>query len=161
MNNSLPGSQLNRNASENSMDMNAPDDATQMLMITAIVQPFRLDAITLALHQLVGFGGMTVTECRGCGRGTMRHAEEEAANDPDPHAGARAQQRRRHDSDLTDFTSKLKLEIAVAGRPRADEVVATIVRVAHTGRPGDGKVFVWPIAHAIRIRTSDLDAAAL
>ncbi len=139
------------------MNDNAHADATEMLMITAIVQPFRLDAITLALEQLPGFGGMTVSNCRGFGQGKMRDEEEV---DPGPRA-EEGLRRRRQDSGLVDFTSRMKLEIAVAGRQRANEVVETIVRAAHTGRAGDGKVFVWPIAHSVRIRTSDINAMAL
>jgi nitrogen regulatory protein PII len=124
------------------------DDATtDMLMVTVIIQPFRLDAVTLELEQIAGFGGMTVSDCRGFGHGKVSDEED-----------ATGSERRRG---LVDFTPKVKLEIAVAGLARANAVVEAIARAAHTGRPGDGKIFLWPIAHALRVRTSDVNAAAL
>lgn len=131
--------------------------ASEMIMITAIIQPFKLDVVTLALERIAGFGGMTISECRGFGHGKV--GREAAAGDA---AGASdASRGRSTEGGLTDFTQKMKLEIAVAGRVRADAVVSAIAEAAHTGRPGDGKIFVWPIAAAVRVRTRDLDAAAL
>ena len=128
------------------------DDEAELWMVVAIIQPFKLDAVTMALEGINGFGGMTVTLCRGFGRGKSRRAE------PNAPVGAR---RRMTDTGLTDFTEKVKLEIAVAGRAQSRRVVEAIVHAAHTGNRGDGKVFVWPFAQATRIRTFEADAIAL
>lgn len=134
------------------------ESAADMMMITAIIQPFKLDVVTLALERTPGFGGMTISECRGFGHGKV--GTEAAA--ADGRGGTPERPRRRSaEVGLTDFTQKMKLEIAVAGHVRAEAVVSAISEAAHTGRPGDGKIFVWPIITAVRIRTLDLDAAAL
>ena len=127
---------------------------TDMWMVTAIIQDFKLDAVMLSLEALPHFGGMTVSECRGFGHGKL--AEEDEG---EPERAEAPSVRRR--AGLVDFTPKMKLEVAVAGRERADAVVETIGHAAHTGRRGDGKIFVWPIAHAVRVRTMDVGAQAL
>ena len=119
-------------------------------MIEAVIQPFKLDAVTLALEEVAAFRGMTVSDCRGLGQEKRPDApdmarESSSVDAPDRH--------RRSGEDLIDFTTKLKLEIAVAGRAAADDVVETIARTAHTGRRGDGKVFAWPLARVVRVRT--------
>lgn len=125
-------------------------------MVMAVIQPHRLDAVTLALEHISRLGGMTVSECRGFGRGKL------AGEEPDSSVEAGAAPRRRStDLALVDFTAKVRLEIAVAGAARAHQVVETITRAARTGRPGDGKVFLWPLHHAVRVRTGEEDAAAL
>ena len=136
------------------------DDAwasSELWMIHAMIQPFRLDAVTLALEQLPEFGGMTVLECRGFGRGRM-DGDRAGADDE---AGLGATAARRDRADVVELTRKLKLEIAVAGRQAAESVVETIVRHAHTGRGGDGKVFALPVSRAVRVRTYETDARAL
>ena len=137
------------------------DDArassSDLWMIHAMIQPFRLDTVTLALEQLPEFGGMTVLECRGFGRGRMDG--ERASMDDEAGLGATAARRDR--TDVVELTRKVKLEIAVAGRKAAELIVETIVRHAHTGRGGDGKVFALPISRAVRVRTYDTDARAL
>jgi nitrogen regulatory protein PII len=129
--------------------------AQDMWMVQAVIQPFKLDAVTLALEELPGFGGITVTDCRGFGKEKLADLEE-AAPGEDPQ-----QRRRRSDASLVDFTAKLRLEIAVAGRDQADAIVETISKSAHTGRRGDGKIFVWPIARAVRVRTFEEGDRAL
>jgi nitrogen regulatory protein PII len=120
-------------------------------LIQAIIQPFKLDAVTRALGQLPGFGGMTVSDCRGFGHERLG-LEAEDRDQPSARAA---------DADLLEFKPKLRLEIAVAGRERADAVAQTIARSAHTGRGGDGKIFLWPVTRAIRIRSFGLDESAL
>lgn len=129
----------------------ATDDGDELWMVVAIIQPFRLDAVTLALEGIPGFGGMTVTPCRGFGRGKAQTPDRGSAPGP----------RRHTDTGLTDFTDKVKLEIAVAGRAQSRRVIDVIAQAAHTGNRGDGKVFVWPFARALRIRTFETDAAAI
>lgn len=124
-------------------------------MILAVIQPFKLDAVTLALEELAAFGGMTVTECRGFGQEKLADLEEDSES---PAAHPR---RRRTDMGLVDFTPKVKLEIATLGRLQADAIVETIANAAHTGRRGDGKIFAWPVARAVRVRTLEEGAGAL
>lgn len=117
-------------------------------MVRAIIQPFKLEPVTRALQDVPGFSGMTVTQVRGFG-----HEKMEA-----PHrAGGRVAERR----DVDDFTAKVQIDIAASGRALADTLVAVLTRAAHTGNRGDGKVFVWPLAHVVRIMTGDEGSAAL
>jgi nitrogen regulatory protein PII len=118
-------------------------------MVEAVIQPFKLDQVSYALQEVPGFGGMTISDCRGYGHGKLDPARDPAAEG------------RAGESGLVDFTPKLKLEVAVAGRATAERVVAAIARAAHTGLRGDGKVFAWPLAQAVRIRTGDGNASAL
>ena len=127
-------------------------DESELWMIVAVIRPFKLDAVTMALENVTGFAGMTVTTCRGFGRGMSR------AIDSNAHSTAR---RREPDSGLTTFSERLKLEVAVAGRTNSRRVADAIVQAAHTGNRGDGKIFVWPFAHAVRIRTAETDSAAI
>lgn len=127
-------------------------DESELWMIVAVIRPFKLDAVTMALENVAGFAGMTVTTCRGFGRGRPGLA--------DAHANPAAR-RRETDSGLTTFSERLKLEVAVAGRRNSRLVADTIVQAARTGNRGDGKVFVWPVAYAVRIRTAETDSAAI
>ena len=130
-----------------------PDgDESELWMIVAVIRPFKLDAVTMALENIAGFAGMTVTACRGFGRGGLRDSESQTGSAP---------RRRASDSGLTTFRERLKLEVAVTGRMNSRLVTDTIVQAAHTGNRGDGKVFVWPFAHAVRIRTAETDSAAI
>lgn len=126
--------------------------ADDMWMIEAVIQPFKLDAVTLALEEIPAFRGITVSDCRGFGQEKLAGAHDPARGASPPHS---------HGGDFIDFTTKLKLEIAVAGRAAADLVVDTIARTAHTGRRGDGKIFAWPIARVVRVRTLEEDVNAL
>ena len=123
----------------------------ELWMVQAIIQGFKLDSVTRALEQLPGFGGMTVSDCRGFGHEKLG-TEGEDRDRPGGH---------RPEADLTDFKPKIRLEIAIAGWERADAVAETIARSAHTGRGGDGKVFLWLLSRAIRIRNHGLDEDAL
>ena len=112
-----------------------------MKLITAIVKPFKLEDVRDALVA-VGVHGMTVTEVRGYGR-QKGHTEI--------YRGAEY---------AVSFLPKIKLEIACAAN-QADKVIETISIAAKTGQIGDGKIFVFGIDHAVRIRTGETDAAAL
>lgn len=124
--------------------MRAGKEETDLWMVVAVIQPFKLDDVTFALEALPHFGGMTVSDCRGFGRGKV--AEE---------SGGAAYVSRGEGAQLVDFTTKTRLEIAAAGSDAAASIADTIARAAHTGNPGDGKVFVWPLARAMRVRTFD------
>lgn len=121
-------------------------------MVEAIIQPFKLDAVILALEEVPEFRGVTVSDCRGFGQEKLAGAHGADAGAMPPH---------RHGGDFIDFTTKLKLEIAVMSRPAADRIVDTIARTAHTGRRGDGKVFVWPLTRVVRVRTLEENVRAL
>jgi nitrogen regulatory protein PII len=106
-----------------------------MKMITAIVKPFKLDDIREAVAD-IGIQGITVTEVKGFGR-QRGHTEL--------YRGAEY---------VVDFLPKTKVELAVAD-DRVETVLEAIAKAAHTGKIGDGKIFVAPIEQAIRIRTGE------
>ena len=112
-----------------------------MKLITAIIKPFKLEVVRLALTA-IGVHGMTVTEVKGFGR-QKGHTEI--------YRGAEY---------IVNFLPKLRIEIAV-GADLADKAVQAITAGARTGQIGDGKVFVTPIENAVRIRTGETDNDAL
>ncbi len=112
-----------------------------MKLIQTIIKPFKLDDVKEALGKL-GIQGMTVSEVKGFGR-QKGHTEL--------YRGA------EYDIDLL---PKIKVEIAVQDE-MAGRVVEVIVEAAHTGKIGDGKIFVLPMDEAIRIRTGERGADAL
>jgi len=116
-----------------------------MRIITAIVQPFRLSKVTYALEEIEGFPGMTVTDVRGFGHEKSRH-EERATH--------------RVIEDFVEYVKKVRIEV-VARDEMVEQIVETISRVAHTGNRGDGKIFVWPVEHTVRIQTGETDDSAL
>ena len=106
-----------------------------MKKIEAIIQPFRLEPVKEALHE-ISVKGMTVSEVKGFGvqkgiREVYRGMEYQV-----------------------DFLPKVKLEI-VASDDKVQAIVDTIVAKARTGRIGDGKIFIYPVAEVIRIRTGE------
>ena len=114
---------------------------TDVWMVTAIVQPFRLDVVALALEGIPEFSGMTVTECRGFGSAKVRSDRSPAAKSFAELGG-----------DLSaDYEPKVRIEVVVAGRLIADAIVATVVRAGRTGKHGDGLVLLWPLARGVRI----------
>ena len=112
-----------------------------MKKIDAIIKPFKLDQVKEALHE-IGIQGITITEVKGVGR-QKGHTEL--------YRGAEY---------VVDFLPKVKLEIVVP-EDRVEQVVETVMKSAHTGRIGDGKIFVLPVDEVIRIRTGDKGASAL
>jgi nitrogen regulatory protein P-II 2 len=112
-----------------------------MKLVVAIIKPFKLDEVRQALTS-IGVHGMTVTEVKGYGR-QKGHTEI--------YRGAEY---------VVNFLPKLRIEIAVAS-DIADKAVAVITSNARTGQIGDGKIFVTPIDHALRIRTGETDTDAL
>lgn len=112
-----------------------------MKLITAIIKPFKLDEVREALDAL-DLPGMTVTEVKGFGR-QKGHNEL--------YRGAEY---------VVDFLPKIKIELAIA-----DDIVETaieaIMKAAHTGKIGDGKIFLTPLEQVIRVRTGETGAEAL
>lgn len=112
-----------------------------MKLVTAIIKPFKLDDVREAISE-IGIEGLTVTEVKGFGR-QKGHTEL--------YRGAEYQ---------VDFLPKVKLEIAV-NDDQVDRLVEAIVNAAKTGKIGDGKVFVYDLESAVRIRTGESDSDAL
>jgi nitrogen regulatory protein P-II 1 len=112
-----------------------------MKKIEAIIQPFRLEAVKEALHE-ISVQGMTITEVKGFGR--QKGIRE-------VYRGMEYQ---------VDFLPKVKMEV-VASDDMAEAIVETITKNARTGRIGDGKIFVYPVAEVIRIRTGEVGESAV
>ena len=112
-----------------------------MKMVMAIIKPFKLDEVRDALTG-IGVHGMTVTEVKGYGR-QKGHTEI--------YRGAEY---------AVSFLPKIKIEVAVAA-DEVDKTIDAICGAAKTGQIGDGKIFVFSIDAAVRIRTGEADAAAL
>ncbi len=112
-----------------------------MKKVVAIIRPFKLEDVKLALVSS-GIVGMTVTEVRGFGR-------------------QKGQVERYRGSEFTvEFLQKLKIEVVVVDE-KVDSVLKAIAEAAKTGEIGDGKIFVSPIESVVRIRTGDVDEAAI
>ncbi|HEY4922220.1 MAG TPA: P-II family nitrogen regulator [Xanthobacteraceae bacterium] len=112
-----------------------------MKLIIAIIKPFKLDDVREALTEL-GISGMTVSEVKGYGR-QKGHMEI--------YRGAEY---------VVNFLPKVRIEVAVPAE-QADRVIEAMTTAARTGQIGDGKVFVMPLDHAVRIRTGETDTDAL
>ena len=112
-----------------------------MKKIEAIIQPHKLEDVKEAL-KAIGIDGMTISEVRGHGR-QKGHKEI--------YRGMEYQ---------VDLLPKVMVEMVVA-EGRADEVIRTVVASARTGKIGDGKVFVYDVAEAIRIRNDERGEGAL
>ena len=112
-----------------------------MKQITAIVKPFKLEEVREALAEC-GVTGLTVTEVKGFGR-QKGHTEL--------YRGAEYS---------VDFLPKIKLEVAVSD-DLVETAIEAIEKSARTGKIGDGKIFVTPIEHVVRIRTGETGASAL
>ena len=112
-----------------------------MKVVTAIIRPFKLNEVRDALAKL-GVQGLTVTEVRGYGR-QKGHTEI--------YRGAEYAER---------FLPKIKVEIACLS-DQVDRVIETIILSAKSGKIGDGKIWVYGLDHAVRIRTGETDADAI
>jgi nitrogen regulatory protein P-II 1 len=112
-----------------------------MKKIEAIIQPFKLEEVKEALKN-IGIDGMTISEVRGHGR-QKGHKEVYRGQEYN-----------------VDLLPKVRFDLVVAPE-RLDEVVEAIVHAARTGKIGDGKIFVYDVAEAIRIRNGDRGIAAV
>jgi nitrogen regulatory protein P-II 2 len=112
-----------------------------MKLVSAVIKPFKLEEVRKAIND-IGVQGMTVTEVRGFGR-QRGHTEI--------YRGAEY---------LIEFVPKTKIEIAVTDA-LVDQVVEAIQKSAHTGKVGDGKVFVFALTQVVRVRTGERDASAI
>lgn len=112
-----------------------------MKKIEAIIRPFKLDEVKIALVN-AGIVGMTVTEVRGFGR-------------------QKGQTERYRGSEYTvEFLQKLKIEIVVEDS-QVDMVLDKVVQASRTGEIGDGKIFISPVEETIRIRTGEKNLEAI
>lgn len=116
-----------------------------MKMIAAVIQPFMLTKLTRALEEIENFPGMTVMEVQGFRR-------------EKPHQSPGVQPRRIED--VIDFVKKVRVEI-VALDAMTEIIVKAIVQSTHTGNRGDGKIFVLPVEHAVRIKNGEVGEAAI
>ena len=112
-----------------------------MKLIMAVIKPFKLDDVREALTPL-GVQGLTVSEVKGFGR---QKGQTEIYRGAEYHVS---------------FLPKVKIEVVVADS-LAEQVVEAIARTAHTGKIGDGKIFVLDVERAVRIRTGEQDGDAL
>mgnify|MGYP005657761989 CR=1 FL=1 len=112
-----------------------------MKKIEAVIKPFKLDDVKDALSE-TGVKGLTVVEAKGFGR-QKGHTEL--------YRGAEY---------VVDFLPKIRLDLVVADK-MVEKVVETILKTAHTGKIGDGKIFVMDVEEAIRIRTGEKGDAAI
>ena len=112
-----------------------------MKLVSAIIKPFKLDDVREALSE-IGVQGITVTEVKGFGR-QKGHTEL--------YRGAEY---------VVDFLPKVKLEIAI-NDDLSEQVIEAISKAANTGKIGDGKIFVYPLEQAVRIRTGETGPDAL
>ena len=112
-----------------------------MKKIEAMIKPFKLDDVRESLSD-IGISGMTITEVRGCGR-QKGHTEL--------YRGAEY---------MVDFLPKVKLEVVVPDE-LVDQCIEAIIETAQTGKIGDGKIFVYNVERAIRIRTGEENEDAI
>jgi len=112
-----------------------------MKKIEAIIKPFKLDEVKEALNE-IGLQGLTVTEAKGFGR-QKGHTEL--------YRGAEY---------VVDFLPKVKIELVIEDT-LVERAIESIQQAAHTGRIGDGKIFVTPVEEAVRIRTGERGSDAI
>jgi nitrogen regulatory protein P-II 1 len=112
-----------------------------MKKIEAVIKPFKLDEVREALSE-IGVNGLTVTEVKGFGR-QKGHTEL--------YRGAEY---------VVDFLPKIKLELVV-GDDMVEASMEAIIKAAHTGKIGDGKIFVSAVEQVVRIRTGETGEAAV
>ena len=112
-----------------------------MKKIEAIIKPFKLDEVREALSE-IGVNGLTVTEVKGFGR-QKGHTEL--------YRGAEY---------VVDFLPKIKVELVI-GDSLVESAIEAIIKAAHTGKIGDGKIFVSTVEQVVRIRTGETDEAAI
>ena len=113
-----------------------------MQEIKAIIRPFKLDDVITALHKIEGLPGITISDIRGFGKSKPKNSDSAIQEG------------------LFDYVKMIKLEMVVHG-DMVEKVVDTIQRIAHTGNPGDGKIFVIDVQNTIKIRTNERGEKAI
>ena len=112
-----------------------------MKLVTVLIKPFKLEEVREALSDL-GLQGLTVTEVRGFGRQRGR---------TELYRGAEY---------IVDLVPKVKLELAAPDEP-VEAIIEAVMVAAHTGKTGDGKIFVVPLEQVVRIRTAETGVDAI
>lgn len=113
-----------------------------MKEIKAIIQPFLLSKVVDALKEIEDLPGVTVSEVRGFGKGRARNAVNKFVEEG------------------VDYARKAKLEIVVPDH-MVEDVLRVVCKHAHTGRPGDGKIFVSSVDEVVNVRTADRGEKAI
>ncbi len=113
-----------------------------MKEIKAIIRQFKLDDVITELHKIERLPGITISDIRGFGKSRGKNAEETI------------------NEELHKFVAKTKIEIVVHN-DLVEEIVNTIQRTAHTGNPGDGKIFVTEVIDVVKIRTNERGEGAI
>ncbi|MBI5476150.1 P-II family nitrogen regulator [Stygiobacter electus] len=112
-----------------------------MKEIKAIIQPFMLTRVVTALHKIEGLPGITISDIKGFGKGGGKKENDD-------------------EEGIYDFVPKNKIEIVVQDE-LAETVVNSIQENAHTGNPGDGKIFVTDVVNVVKIRTNERGKEAI
>lgn len=113
-----------------------------MKEVKAIIQPFMLIKVVSALHKIEGLPGITISETKGFGKGKGKKN-----NGSD-------------DEGIFEFVPKNKIEVVVQDE-LVEQVVNTIQENAHTGNPGDGKIFVTEVVNVVKVRTNERGEEAI
>jgi nitrogen regulatory protein P-II 1 len=113
-----------------------------MKEIKAIIKPFKLDNVLTEIHKIEGLPGITVSDIRGFGKSKGKDAEETMSEG------------------MHELVPKVKIELVVADEI-ADGIVDVIQQSAHTGNPGDGKIFIIDVKEVVKIRTNERGAIAI
>lgn len=113
-----------------------------MKEIKAIIRPFKLDNVITELHKIEELPGVTISKIKGFGKSRAKGVEDSVRDG------------------LHDYVEKIKIELVVHNNI-VDEVVSTIQKFAHTGNPGDGKIFVLEVNNTIKIRTNEQGEEAI
>jgi nitrogen regulatory protein P-II 1 len=113
-----------------------------MQEIKAIIRPFKLDEVITALHKIEGLPGVTISDIRGFGKSKAKDVTD------------------AFQEGLHHYVKMVKLELVVHN-DIVDKVVDTILQIAHTGNPGDGKIFVTDVKETVKIRTNERGEKAI
>ncbi|HCY75088.1 MAG TPA: GlnB [Ignavibacteriales bacterium] len=113
-----------------------------MKEIKAIIRDFKLDAVITELNKIEGLPGITISEIKGFGKSKAKDEQDKISEG------------------LHEFVPRVKIELVVHNNI-VDHVVDTIQRIAHTGNPGDGKIFVTEVSNVVKIRTNERGEEAI
>jgi nitrogen regulatory protein P-II 1 len=113
-----------------------------MQEIKAIIRPHKLDDVISALYKIEGLPGITISDIRGLGKAEAKESKNKL------------------EDGMLDIVKKTKLEMVVH-EDIVEKVIDTIQKIAHTGNPGDGKVFIYEVKDIIKIRTNERGESAI
>jgi nitrogen regulatory protein P-II 1 len=119
-----------------------PEEEVKMKEITAIIRPFKLLDVVSELQKIENLPGVTISDIRGFGKSKAKDEKEKIMDG------------------LIAYVQKVKIEVVVPDE-MVEAVVNTIQANAHTGNPGDGKIFIYPVDDVIKIRTNEKGTGAI